>query len=79
MTWHPYVKAVAARHMVRTEDIYGRSLKPRIVRARHELWATLRCFHGLSYTELGAVTGHDHTTAISGVRRHWERWRRRAA
>jgi Bacterial dnaA protein helix-turn-helix len=38
-------------------------------RARHHLWMVLRHTLDLSYPEIGALFGADHTTVIMGVRK----------
>lgn len=69
----PYAVAVANKHRLTVEVMLGRSQSPRVVAARQELWATLRCCLRMSYPEIGRLTSRDHTTVMHGVRRHWER------
>ncbi len=48
-------------------DAMGHSRKHSATRARHRVWTLLRDRTGLSYPEIGALTGHDHTTVLSAV------------
>jgi hypothetical protein len=54
------------------DDILGASRKGSLVEARHECWYECRfnAHKTLSFPELGAVFNRDHSTIISGIRRH---------
>lgn len=66
------VRAIAAQVSAETgvpvSHIYGRRRLPHIVRARWAVWAKARA-QGLSLTQIGHATGHDHTTVLHGLRR----------
>lgn len=77
----PRVRAAPARRPVRdiaievsaetgipVADIYGRSRRAPIVRARRMVWQRARS-QGLSLPQIGRTTGHDHTTVLHGLRR----------
>jgi chromosomal replication initiation ATPase DnaA len=57
------------RHRVTLAGVLGQSRLASVVRARHDLWAMCRWSLGMSYGELGALFGVDHTTVVSAVRK----------
>lgn len=61
---------VASRHQVTRAGILSPRRHRAIVRARHEWWFRLREELGLSYLELAAVVGLDHSTVMAGVKHH---------
>jgi chromosomal replication initiation ATPase DnaA len=56
-----------ARHVPLERMLHGDRHKT-AASARREFWNTLRDTLGLSYPELGRLTGHDHTTVMHGVK-----------
>lgn len=48
-------------------EVIGRSREPRIVRARHHLWAVLFDTLGLGYAEHGRLFEVDHTTVMHAI------------
>lgn len=70
-----YVAASARRDNATIYEVLGRSRLPRVCHARHAIWYALR-HRGegrLSYPDIGALFGRDHSTVISGVQAY-ERW-----
>lgn len=60
---------VSWKHGLEEAEIYIRDQSKFAVAARHEAWADLRQM-GFSFPEIAALGGWDHTTVMSGVRRH---------
>jgi hypothetical protein len=68
---------VADRHGVRVRDIIGPSRAAKVCAARFEAFYELRLL-GLSTPSIGKrIGGRDHSTVLSGIRRHC--WRNRLA
>ena len=57
----------AESHGLAIKDVMGRSRRKVAARARWDAWATLRA-RSWSLSQIGAVTGHDHTTVLYGLR-----------
>lgn len=66
------VALIAIRHGVPVEDVYAKGGDQRIVNARNAAYYHLRSVHGMTYPEIGAHFGRDHTSAVHGVGRHLE-------
>ena len=58
---------VADRHKVHPQDILGDLRYKHLVKARRELWATLRLKLGWSYPKISNYTNRDHSTVLHGV------------
>lgn len=72
----PLVDAIAAKHGVTLLDLCGRRRTMRFARARSEVWHFLyHACEDLSYPDLGALFGRDHSTIRYGVLSHEERLR----
>lgn len=70
----PLVDAIAAKYGVTLLDLCGRRRTMRFSRARSEVWHFL--YHAcddLSYPDLGALFGRDHSTIRQGVLSHEQR------
>ncbi len=67
---------VALKHGFTLYDLIGRSKKGPVCRARHEAFARLYALRGegrddpFSLPSIGAFFGRDHTTILSGLRKH---------
>ena len=48
-------------------DFKARARTTKEVNARHAAWLVMRTQFGFSTTEIGAITGHDHTTVCNGT------------
>lgn len=76
------LQRVAAAFEVSTDDICSEARSTSVVRARHAYWQELRN-RGWSSTEIGNMTGHEHTAVLYAVRgdsfREQKNARRRAA
>ncbi len=65
---------VAEKHGITPEHIMGRSHRPYIVLARHEVMYRARRETQLSLPDIGRrLGGRDHTTVIHGIRQHVRR------
>lgn len=60
-------RVAEARHVPLERMLHGDRHKTAAA-ARREFWNVLRDTLGLSYPELGRLTGHDHTTVMHGVK-----------
>lgn len=63
------VERHARLHGVTAEDVCGRGRTAAVSRARQAVWLHLRETTALSYPELGALFGRDHTSVLYGVRK----------
>ena len=63
------VGVLAVEFGVWPQDVWGRTLKRRIVRVRHWCWWMLVRRHGWSRVRVAEVFGRDDTTVGYGVRR----------
>lgn len=63
------VLKIAVRRHVTVDEILGSDRHASIAAARHEFFATLRAL-GFSLVEVGRLLHVDHTTVMSGARRH---------
>lgn len=61
---------IAREHGVSSESILGRSRYPKDIKARHAAYAAVKERKGISYPAVGRIFGRDHTTIMSGVRKH---------
>lgn len=69
--WRVILRQVAAKHAISPEDILGRSLRKRVVHARHELLYRMRNETSMSYPDIARRTGMgDHTAVMSACRSH---------
>lgn len=59
---------IALASGVRARDLLGRNRHKRVAAARKELYVLLRYEFALSYPEIGALMGRDHTTVLTAVR-----------
>jgi chromosomal replication initiation ATPase DnaA len=66
-------ESIARYHGVTKEDALGRSHRRAPSAARQHLWAELYQRTSMSYSDLGALFGRDHTTIITGVAAHQAR------
>lgn len=64
------IREIARQHGVSPEAILGRSRYPKDIKARHAAYAAVRERKGISYPAVGRIFGRDHTTVLSGVRKH---------
>lgn len=64
-----HAETIAKSHNVSLEEMISKTHRADAVRARHHLWATL---HGPrhSYSSIGLLFEYDHSTVISGVKKH---------
>ncbi|MBX3232022.1 MAG: hypothetical protein KIT84_20095 [Labilithrix sp.] len=72
---------ICRRRAVTRDDVCGVMRTKAIVRARHELWWSLR-HHAdrfFSFEEIGRLFRRDHATVLHGVRAHALRLGERAA
>lgn len=65
-------KAVSAAEFADTqiELMKQRSKAADVVRVRNAFWFYLTIVEGVTYSQAGRVTGHDHTSVMHGVRRY---------
>ena len=63
------VEEVAAKHGLTASDLLSRDRHKSVARARGIAMWSARTQLGLSYPELGAQFGRDHTTCMSYVRK----------
>ncbi len=68
-------KEIAAFHGVTIEGALGMSQRRSVSAARQHIWAELYQRTSLSYPELGALFGRDHSTIRYGVEAHAQRLR----
>lgn len=74
LMWRDIVRQVAFRHNVTIPQIMGKTRKTDVVIARHEMFYRMHEETRMSFVLIGRKCGgFDHTTVISGVRRHKER------
>lgn len=59
---------IAKAHHVTLDECYSPSRYPHIVRARCAIWRHLRNI-GWSTTAIAAITGHEHSTVIAGLKK----------
>lgn len=64
---------IAAKHRVPVAGIMGTSRRRKYAWPRQEAYAAVRDERGLSYPQIGAIFGRDHTSVLTGVRRYRER------
>ena len=62
-------RRTAAEQRVRLRVLLSHDRHRAAAAARRRFWALLRWNLGLSYPEIGASLGFDHTTILSGVRK----------
>ena len=68
--WREIAAEVSLKHGQTLSAVTGPSRLPQIVRARHELMYRLSIELHWSLSEIGNRLGRDHTTVLSGIRRH---------
>lgn len=61
---------IAESFHVTVEGMLGNGKRRSNVVARHALWAAIYRDGRLSFTEMGALFGRDHTTILYGVHKH---------
>jgi len=66
---------ICARRGVLVHEVCGRARSLSVVRARHELWWTIRNLPGrhYSYPEIARLFRRDHTTVRYGIESHHRR------
>lgn len=69
-TFDDVIRAVAAEHGLRPEQLTGPSRVPRIVTARYDGFARARDVLAASLMSIAAAFNRDHTTVIHGLRKH---------
>ena len=70
-TFHKLARAIATEHQImRVDCLFSQRRHPGVVRARDHLLAVIRWSSGLSYPEIGAIFGMDHTSVMAAVSRH---------
>ncbi len=69
--WHEIAREVAERHGVPFEDLVGKKYQKGLASIRQEAWALIYAEGRLSYPQIGAKFGRDHTTILAGVRNHY--------
>ncbi|WP_437309942.1 helix-turn-helix domain-containing protein [Sorangium sp. So ce388] len=62
------VNRICTEGNVLIEEVFSRSRRAHIARARHRLWLWLHVEKGWSYPAIGDRFDRDHTTIMSGVR-----------
>ena len=67
-------EAACATYGTSLRDAFAGCHRPRFARSRAMVWGILRHFAGLSYPEIGALTGYDPTTIRSQIRTHCPHW-----
>lgn len=69
----PKMKAIAARvlakHGKHWTDVFSTSRKQEICEVRFEIWSDMKDV-GYSLQQIGRLFNKDHTTVLSGIRRH---------
>ena len=60
---------IANQYTVSSEDVIGRGQTAEVAGARHAWWSWLRDL-GMSFPQIGCLTGHDHSTVHDGIRKH---------
>jgi chromosomal replication initiator protein len=63
------LRLAAHYHDLSVRDLLGDSKRKSICEARFAAWLGVREAMGLSYPELGAMFGRDHTTIMQGCKR----------
>lgn len=63
---------IAERRGVLLEEALGPTHEHEASAARHEFWFVLR-ENKFSYPRIGKLVGRDHTTVMSGIRKHLRR------
>jgi len=73
-------KRICTERNIRFEEMFapGRKKDPP-THALHQFWAEIYEPNTRSYPWVGALSGHDHTTVMNGVKAHWTRMVRRVA
>lgn len=61
--------AIALEHAVPLRAIKSRVQAPHIVWARWNAWTAMREALGWSYPHIAAITGHDHSTVMHGIKK----------
>lgn len=63
---------IGKRRLVSLEDMWSRDRRSYQAHARHEFWAALKATDPIawSYPRIGELSGHEHSTVMSGVRAH---------
>jgi chromosomal replication initiation ATPase DnaA len=66
------MRDVCKRRCIAPEDMWARRRFAFQAHARGEFWAALRALDpkAWSYPRIGNLSGHDHTTVMSGERKH---------
>lgn len=62
-----FVRKVCAEYGVSLHDVLVQNRTKTVVQARHRIWTIFRHTLDLSYPEIGAVFGVDHTTVVCAV------------
>lgn len=73
------VQFVCEKYEVHPRDLMGHWHDQNIVRARHHAWWLIRHNTNWSLPRIGKYFGKDHTTIISGVKRHAARMQAEAS
>ena len=60
---------IADEYGVTAEEVISREQTQEVAGARHAWWSWLRD-RGMSYPQIGCLTGHDHSTVHDGIRKH---------
>lgn len=63
------VQRLCAARMVAFERVCGRDRHKSVTRARHEIWSLLRSSTEMSYPEIGALFGVDHTSVMDAIKK----------
>lgn len=69
-TWKDITREVANRHGLTWSEIMGPSRHRQMAWARHEAWSLIWAQGRLSLPQIGRRFDRDHTTVLSGIRRH---------
>lgn len=64
---------IAAKHRVPVAGLMGDSRRRKYAWPRQEAYAAVRDAKALSYPQIGAIFGRDHSSVLAGVRRYRER------
>lgn len=72
-SWRNIVKQAAIKHLVSIAEIMGEGRGKKAVLARHECFYRCSKELGMSLEHIGTRLNRDHTTVLSGIRKHAER------
>lgn len=71
--WREIVARIAAEHGIKVEDILSSSRAREFAWPRCQAYAEIRLQTGMSWPAIARNLNRDHTTCLTGARRHWAR------